>query len=89
MPFGEAHPASLRLLDGAGIESVINPFGRRLTEVELVTLIPGFDFLIAGTEPITDRVMDAAHGLRLISRVGVGLDNVDLLAARARGWAYW
>jgi D-3-phosphoglycerate dehydrogenase len=85
VPFGEVDPASLRLLDDAGIEYVLNPIGRRLTEEEMVSLVPGFDLLIAGTEPITDRVMEAGSQLRLISRVGVGLDNVDLLAARARG----
>jgi D-3-phosphoglycerate dehydrogenase len=87
VPFGEVDPASLGLLDEAGIEFVINPLGRRLTEEELTGLVPGFDVLIAGTEPITERVMDAGSALRLISRVGVGLDSVDLLAARARGIA--
>ncbi len=84
VPFGEADPASLELLDEAGIEYVINPIGRRLTEAELVSLVPGFDAMVAGTEPITGRVLEAGAQLRLISRVGVGLDNVDLLTARAR-----
>ena len=81
-PFGEADPTALGLLDAAGIEYVINPTGP--TEQELISLVPGFDVLIAGTVPITKRVMEAAPKLRLISRVGVGLDNVDLLAARER-----
>ncbi len=87
VPFGQVDPAVLGLLDEAGIEYVINPIDRRLTEDELVSLVPGFDVLIAGTEPITKRVMEAALQLRLISRVGVGLDNVDLREARARGIA--
>ena len=87
IPFGEVDPASLRLLDESGLEYVINPIGRRVTEDELVSLIRGFDYLIAGTEPITERVMAAEPRLRLISRVGVGLDNVDLTAARIRGVA--
>ena len=87
VPFGEVDRASLELLHEAGIKYVINPIGRRLTAAELVRMVPGFDVLIAGTEPITERVMQAAPQLRLISRVGVGLDNVDLLAARARGIA--
>ncbi|MDE0828823.1 MAG: phosphoglycerate dehydrogenase [Vicinamibacterales bacterium] len=85
VPFGEADPAALVMLDAAGIEYVINPLGHQPTEQELVSLAPGFDVLIAGTGPITDRVMEAAPQLRLISRVGVGLDSVDLLAARERG----
>ena len=48
-------------------------------------MIADFEVLIAGTEPITEKVMDSATYLRMISRVGVGLDSVDLLAAERRG----
>ena len=49
-------------------------------------MVSDFDVVIAGTEPITDRVMSAAPArLKLISRVGIGLDSVDLLAAERRG----
>lgn len=85
VPFGKIDRRPLDLLEAAGVEYVINPHGRRLTEGELEKLAPGFDALIAGTEPITAKVMAAAQGLRMISRVGIGLDNVDLLEARARG----
>jgi D-3-phosphoglycerate dehydrogenase / 2-oxoglutarate reductase len=84
VPFGEADRRSLELLQNAGAEYVINPLGRRLKEEELVGMVADFGILIAGTEPITARVMDAAPHLRLISRVGVGLDSVDLAAARER-----
>jgi D-3-phosphoglycerate dehydrogenase len=53
--------------------------------MELAELVGDFGVLIAGTDPITSEVMDRAPHLRLISRVGIGLDNVDLLAARERG----
>jgi len=59
----------------------------RMTEDELAELVGDTEILIAGTEPITAKVMDAAPALRLISRVGIGLDNVDLVAARQRGIA--
>jgi len=85
VPFGKVNRRSIALMEEAGIEYVINPIGRRLTEQELAEMAPGFGVLIAGTEPITARVMAAVPHLRLISRVGVGLDNVDLAAARARG----
>lgn len=48
-------------------------------------MVADFDVLIAGTELITEKVMEKARCLRLISRVGVGLDSVDLLAAKRRG----
>ena len=85
VPFGQVNSQPLDLLEAAGIEYVINPIGRRLKEEELAEMIGGYGVLIAGTEPITAKVMDAAPHLRLISRVGVGLDSVDLNAARARG----
>ena len=86
-PFGEVDPASLEVLKDAGFECVLNPYGRCLSEEELIALMPNVDALVAGTEPITSRVFDSAPRLRIISRVGVGLDNVDLLAARLRNLA--
>ena len=85
VPFAVHDSLPLELLVSAGVEFEINPLGRRLKEVELAEMIAETEILIAGTEPITEMVMDAAPNLRLISRVGVGLDNVDLLAARERG----
>lgn len=41
--------------------------------------------LITGTEPITKKVIDKAPNLKFISRVGIGLDSVDLIAAKERG----
>ena len=85
IPFGERDRRPLNLLEAAGAEYVINPLKRRLSESDLVHLIQDFDVMIAGTEQISDRVLAGASRLRLISRVGVGLDSVDLLAARRRG----
>lgn len=85
VPFGAHNHLPVDLLESIGVDFEINPIGRRLKEDELAEMAAGVEILIAGTEPITAAVMDAAPGLRLISRVGIGLDNVDLLAARERG----
>ena len=87
VPFASHDNLPLELLSSVGAHVTINPFGRRLQEEELAELIPATEILIAGTEPITQRVMEAAPNLRLIARVGIGLDNVDLLAAQERGIA--
>jgi D-3-phosphoglycerate dehydrogenase len=84
-PFGEPDPAPRELLAHAGIDYEVQPWKRRLTEGELARMAAPFSVLVAGTEPITAEVMDGAPRLRLISRVGIGLDSVDLLEARARG----
>jgi D-3-phosphoglycerate dehydrogenase len=51
----------------------------------LAALVPGCDGLIAGLDDIDRRVLDAADRLRVIARYGVGLDRVDMEAARKRG----
>jgi len=40
---------------------------------------------IAGVAPITSEMLDLAPNLKIISRYGVGVDSVDLLAAKDRG----
>jgi D-3-phosphoglycerate dehydrogenase / 2-oxoglutarate reductase len=85
VPFGDKNRLPLELLEGAGIDYLINPLGRKLKEAELTDMVGDFDVLIAGTEPITANVMARGSRLKLISRVGIGLDSVDLLEAERRG----
>ena len=85
IPFAEKDKTPLRLLQAAGIGYTINQLARKITEMELSRLIANFDILITGTEPITDQVLARAQKLKLISRVGIGLESVDLLAAQRHG----
>jgi len=85
VPFADKNKLPLDMLDDAGFKYVINPTGKKLTEEKLAELVTDFDVIIAGTEPITEFVMSKAKNLRMISRVGIGLDSVDLLAAKKRG----
>jgi D-3-phosphoglycerate dehydrogenase len=85
VPFGDKNRLPLELLESANIEYLINPHNKKLTEDQLAELVGDFDVIIAGTEPITDKVMARASNLKLISRVGIGLDSVDLMAAKRRG----
>ena len=79
--FGVADAAPLERLEHEGIEVSLNPYGRVLTEDEIAEV----DGLIAGTEPLSDRVLAQAPRLRVISRVGVGIERIDLDAAERRG----
>lgn len=85
IPFAEKNRRPLDLLEATGVDYVINPLGRKLNEQDLMEIVSNFDILIAGTEQITDAVLGRASCLKLISRVGIGLDSVDLLAAQRRG----
>lgn len=73
------------LLNKAGYEIVKNPYGRKLTENEVIELGKDCIGIIAGVEPLTVGVMDALPDLKCISRVGVGMDNVDLEYAKEKG----
>lgn len=85
VPFGASNRFPIEMLEQNEIEYLINPFNKKITEDELISVIADIDVLIAGTEMISQKVMDAAPKLKLISRVGVGLDGVDLLETRKRG----
>lgn len=85
VPFAGKSRLPLQRLEAAHVDYVINPLGRKLKEDELAEMVSEFDVLIAGTEPITEKVLSRASRLKLISRVGIGLDSVDLLAAERYG----
>lgn len=85
VPFGDKNSLPLELLQQCNVDFLINPLGKKLTEDELAGMIADFDVLIAGTELITEKVMSNAPKLKMISRVGIGLDGVDLQAAQRRG----
>jgi D-3-phosphoglycerate dehydrogenase / 2-oxoglutarate reductase len=84
VPFGDKNRYPLEILENNNIEYLINPLNKKLTEDELLSLISDFDAIVAGTESISDKVMEKASNLKMISRVGIGLDSVDLLAAEKR-----
>ena len=66
----------------AGIEVKLNPFKMRLTEDQVTELLGTNTIgLIAGLETLNEKVLAAATSLRVIARVGTGLDSVDLAAA--------
>jgi len=84
--YGKFDPFPLQYLQGYGLNVILNPFGRKLTEDEAIELfkvhIPVG--LLAGVEPITEKVLDAAVSLRAIARAGIGMDSVDLDAAEKK-----
>lgn len=84
VPFAEKNKLPLELLTASGIDYVINPHNKKLTADQLAELIPSFDAVIAGTEEINAHVLSKADKLKFISRVGIGLDSVDLLKAREK-----
>jgi len=83
--YGANDPALKSVLEREVGEVVYNPTGKPYPPQELARLISGFDGCIAGLDRFDRAVIEAADRLRVIARYGVGVDNVDLAAARERG----
>jgi len=73
-----------RLENSVG-EVVYNTKKRPLDEGDLIPIIGRFDGIIAGLDRITEKVINEAKQLKVISRYGTGVDRVDLTAAKASG----
>jgi D-3-phosphoglycerate dehydrogenase len=80
--FAETDKKPMKLLESAGVNIKSNPYGRRLTESEIIKHLVDVDGLIAGLEPLNDKVLTSTNKLKAISRVGIGTDNVDLAVAK-------
>jgi D-3-phosphoglycerate dehydrogenase len=80
--FAEKDKEPLTLLQNAGYRVVDNPYKRKFSKAELIALLDEQVVgLIAGLETL-DREVLANSKLRCVSRVGSGISNIDLDAAR-------
>jgi len=85
--FGLTNQEAFDLLEESGLEYVLQrrPAGS-WSEEALIELLRGKQGIIAGVEePLGRSVLQACPELRVISRLGVGVDNVDLAAATEQG----
>ena len=76
---------ALKALERDGYELVFSQAGETPDEAALLALVPGCIGWLAGVEPISPRVLEAAAGLRAISRNGTGADNIPLDVADRLG----
>lgn len=75
----------LSLLRNNGIFFKINDMGRKLTIEEINELLKDYNGVIAGTEIYNKDVINQLPNLKVISRLGVGMDNIDLAFAKNQG----
>ena len=81
------HPDGLEILRSAGLQ-VDDQTG--IDRTRLVELISNYEIVIVrGRTKIDASVIKAARKLRIIGRAGVGLDNIDVEAAKAAGIQVW
>lgn len=79
--FNKENEAFAEIIKEKNIEIVENPYGRKMTEDEIIAHLQGADGLLAGLEPLNENVFKACPQLKAIARIGIGMDNVDKAAA--------
>lgn len=83
--YGEYDPSPINALKDKGLEILTNPYGRKLKPDEVITLAKDCIGIIAGTEPLGKDILEKLSSLKVISRCGTGIDNVDLNTAHRLG----
>lgn len=83
--FGKVTGEAFDILKNAWFDVFINPYGRIMTEPEMIEHIADMDALIVGVDPVTRAVIDVVPKLKVISKYGVGLDNIDVDYAKHKG----
>jgi len=83
--FGQYSNKPIELLRQKGFKIKLNPYGRKVSSKEIIVLAKESVGIIAGTEPYTKEVLQKLPHLKIISRLGVGMDNIDLETAKGMG----
>ena len=83
--FGSVSPKPYEILAAEGCEVVSNRYDRPLKAGELATIIRDVDAVIVGRDVVDAAAIEAANRLKVICMHGVGLDAIDVEAARRKG----
>ncbi len=84
-PFSSTSELPMQIIKDNYLELSKNEYGRKITTAELVNDIKDAEVLIAGTEKVTEEVFKHAPNLKLITRVGIGLDGIDFELCKKYG----
>ncbi|AMM54711.1 D-2-hydroxyacid dehydrogenase [Pyrococcus kukulkanii] len=77
------HEKAIQILKDAGLEVIYEEYP---DEEKLLELVKDVDAIIVRSKPkVTRRVIENAPKLKVIARAGVGLDNIDVEAAKEKG----
>ena len=74
LPFNKDNLAFLE----KSFDVTINPLGRKIKNEEVYEQVHEADYVIAGTEKYDQELLSKLVNLKGISRVGIGIDNIDL-----------
>ncbi|PKM96305.1 MAG: hydroxyacid dehydrogenase [Firmicutes bacterium HGW-Firmicutes-1] len=76
--FSQSSEVARQMLLDKGYELLNNPYDRIMSKEEMKELIKDVDGVILGVDPFDKEIIQAAEKLKVISRYGVGLDNIDI-----------
>ena len=83
--FGKINKEPVERLRKADCEVILNPYGRPLTEDEMIDLAKDADAIIVGNDKVTKRIMENCKKLKIVAKHGVGVDGIDVQAAKELG----
>jgi D-3-phosphoglycerate dehydrogenase len=83
--FGKNNPRPIEMLKEKGYDVIMNPYGRIMTQEEMINEIKDVDGIIIGVDPLNREVLKYATKLKAISKYGVGTDNIDTELAKEKG----
>jgi len=75
----------IELLRKNKLEIIKNECGQKLSKTQLIELCKDCTSVLAGTEIYSKEILDQLSNLKVISRLGVGIDNIDIEAAKQNG----
>ncbi|WP_211198893.1 phosphoglycerate dehydrogenase [Oceanobacillus jeddahense] len=82
--FGRHSNEPYEILNQFGVEVKMNPYGKILTEEQMIEEIKDVDGIIVGVDPLNKKVLQHAENLKVISKYGVGIDNIDMEYAKEK-----
>jgi len=83
--FASISKKPMEMLEEKGYEIIKNETGKPLNNKEISLLIEDVDGIIIGIDGLNAGVIKQAHNLKVISKYGVGVDNIDIEAATTQG----
>lgn len=87
--FADSIREPAELLHAEGFQVRLNTYNRRLVKSDYPACFKDVDFILAGLELYDRDVFASYPGIRVLSRIGIGVDSIDLDAARAHGVAVY
>ena len=83
--FASISKIPMEMLEEKGYEITKNETGKPLNKKEMSVLIEDVDGIIIGIDDLNAGIIKQVHNLKVISKYGVGVDNIDIKAATTQG----